>query len=315
MGHILSFLFEPGLLHSDPVRIAAGVGGIVAVTSALVGVFTVLRGQSFAGHSLADVATTGGSGAFLIGLNQFWGFIVFGVGGAVFMELSGVQRRRGRDVATGVVLGAGTGLAALFLYLGTATTSTTGASFTVLFGSIFVISASTVPALVAAGLLALACVAVLSRVLLLSSFSPDIAAARGVRLRAVGTAYLMALAVSVALSSVAVGAVLSTAMLIGPAAAALRIAKSPARAMAVAAAIGLAATWIGILLAYDSYYWPPHGRGWPVSFFIVTLVVGAYLLTYLPGRRRSAAPGRPGAPLEPGEPGGPEEAETACSPA
>lgn len=306
MGHVLTHVFEPGLLRSGPVLVAAIVGSMVAVTSALVGVFTVLRGQSFAGHSLADVATTGGSGAFLVGLNQFWGFIAFGIGGAAFLELTGVQRRRGRDVATGVVLGAGTGLAALFLYLGTLSSTTTGAAFTVLFGSMFVISASTVPALVASSLLALASVTLLSRVLLLSSLSPDIAAARGVRVRAVGTAYLMALAVSVALSSVVVGAVLSTAMLIGPAAAALRIAKSPARAMAAAAGIGVAATWIGIVLAYDSYYWPPRGRGWPVSFFIVALIVGTYLLTHLPWRRRAAAAG-PGAPAA--------EKETACSPA
>ena len=38
---------------------------------------------------------------------------------------------------------------------------------------------------------------------------------------------------------------------------------------------------MGILLAYDSYYWPPAGRGWPVSFFVVTLITGGYLVTYL----------------------------------
>ena len=43
----------------------------------------------------------------------------------------------------------------------------------------------------------------------------------------------------------------------------------------------MAATWLGILLAYDSYYWPPAGRGWPVSFFVVTLIVGGYLVSYL----------------------------------
>ena len=41
---------------------------MIAVVSAVVGVFTVLRGQSFAGHALTDVATTGGSGAFLLGV-------------------------------------------------------------------------------------------------------------------------------------------------------------------------------------------------------------------------------------------------------
>lgn len=281
----MHWIIAPGLLTSGPVRTALLVGTVVAITSAVVGVFTVLRGQSFAGHSLADVATTGGSGAFLVGVNQFWGFLVAGVTAASLMELIGVQRRRGRDVSTGVVLGAAIGVAALFLYLGTQRTSTTGASFTILFGSMFVISPDTVPALIASGLVALAVTAVLSRVLLLSALSPELAAARGVPVRWVGLVYLAALAVSVSLSAVVIGAVLSTALLIGPAAAALRVARSPVRAMFAAAAIGVAVTWLGVLLAYDSYYWPPAGRGWPVSFFVVVLVVLAYLLSYVRRRR------------------------------
>ncbi len=295
----LRYIVEPGFFGSGPVHIALAVGTVVAVTSAVTGVFTVTRGQSFAGHSLADIATTGGSGAFLVGLNQFWGYLAFGAGAAAFMEMIGIQRRRGRDVATGVVLGAALGLAALFLYLGTQYSTTTGASFTILFGSIFVITPSTVPALIVSALLALATVIALARVLLLSSLSPDLAAARGVPVRAVGAAFLMALAVSVALSAVVIGAVLSTALLIGPAATALRVTKGPVRAAAVAAGIGVAATWLGILLAYDSFYWPPAGRGWPVSFFVVTLVVGGYLVTYL---RRPVTPAEP-AP----------DAEHACS--
>jgi len=284
----MHYLFEPGLLASGPVRTAFLIGAIVAITSGVIGVFTVTRGQSFAGHSLADIATTGGAGAFLVGLNQFWGFLAAGVAAAGLMEAIGVQRRRGRDVATGVVLGAALGAAALFLYLGTLRTATTGASFTILFGSIFVISPDTVPALVASGVVAVLAVAVLARVLLLTSLSPDLARARGVNVRLVGAVYLMALAVSVSLAAVAIGAVLSTALLIGPAATALRLTKSPLRAMATSAIIGLAVTWLGIVLAYDSYYWPPHGHGWPVSFFVVALVLIGYLLTYARKPRRLA---------------------------
>src|SRR6201994_2471219 len=231
----MHWLGEPGLLGSSPVRVAVLVGTVVAVPAAVTGVFTVTRGQSFAGHSLADIATTGGSGAFLVGLNQFWGYLAFGAGAAAFMEMIGIQRRRGRDVATGVVLGAALGLAALFLYLGTQYSTTTGASFTILFGSMFVLTPSTVPVLIISALLALVTVVLLARPLLLTSLSPDLAAARGVPVRAVGAAYLMALAISVALSAVIIGEVLSTALLIGPAATALRITKGPVQA-AVAAA-------------------------------------------------------------------------------
>jgi zinc/manganese transport system permease protein len=309
MGHIFSYIVEPGLLSSGPVRTAVLVGTVVAITSGVVGVFTVIRGQSFAGHSLSDVATTGGAGAFLAGISQFWGFLIAGVSAAAIMELIGVQRRRGRDVATGVVLGAALGAAALFLYLGTQESSTTGASFTILFGSMFVISPDTIPALIASGLVALAVVAVLSRLLLLTSLSPELAAARGVPVRAVGAAYLMALAVAVSLSAVAIGTILSTALLIGPAATALRVARRPGRAMAAAALVGTAATWLGILLAYDSYYWPPYGKGWPVSFFVVALVVAGYLLSYarLPRRKRPDS-GQTARTQE-------EEEAPACSPA
>jgi len=282
----MHYLFAPGLLASGPVRTALLIGAVVAVTAGVIGVFTVTRGQSFAGHSLADVAATGGAGAFLVGLNQFWGFLAAGVAAAGLMEAIGVQRRRGRDVATGVVLGAALGAAALFLYLGTLQTATTGASFTILFGSVFVISPDTVPALIASGVIAVLTIAVLARVLLLTSLSPDLARARGVNVRLIGAVYLIALAVSVSLAAVAIGAVLSTALLIGPAATALRLTKSPLRAMVTSAIIGVAVTWLGIVLAYDSYYWPPHGHGWPVSFFVVALVLIGYLLTYARKPRR-----------------------------
>jgi zinc/manganese transport system permease protein len=282
----MHWIFEPGVLSNGPVRTALLVGVVVAITSGVVGVFTVIRGQSFAGHSLADVATTGGSGAFLVGVSQFWGFLVAGIVGAAVMELIGAQRRRGRDVATGVVLGAALGVAALFLYLGAQRTTSTGASFTILFGSIFEISPDAVPALIASALIALVIIAVLSRMLLLSSLSSELAGARGVPVRALGVAYLVGLAVSVSLSAMVIGAILSTALLIGPAATALRLAKTPVLAMVISAVTGIVATCLGVVLSYDSYYWPPHGRGWPVSFFVVAIVVLAYLLTYVRRPRR-----------------------------
>jgi len=291
------YIFEPGFFASGPVHTALLVGTIIAITSAVVGVFTVTRGQSFAGHSLADISITGGSGAFLIGVNQFWGYLAFGAGAAAFMEMIGVQRRRGRDVATGVVLGGALGLAALFLYLGTQNSATTGASFTILFGSLFVLTSSTVPTLIASALIALATVIVLAPVLLLSSLSPDIAAARGVNVRLIGAAFLMALSISVALAAVSIGAVLSTALLVGPAATAQKVARGPVLAMITAAVIGVVATWLGVLLSWDSFYWRPQGKSWPVSFFIVALVVGAYLVTFLkperpvqPAREHSCSP-------------------------
>ena len=282
MTHLLRMIVEPGFFGNGPVRVALVAGGVVALVSGVVGIFTVLRGQSFAGHALADVGATGGSGAFLAGINPLWGFVGIGVVAAGVMEIIGIRRPRGRDVATGVVLGAGLGLAALFLYWDTTFTNTTGATISVLFGSMFVISGSTVPVIVAFSLLALAVVMLLYRPLLLSSVSTDIATVRGVPVRITGVLYLLAMAVAVSLAALTIGAILSTALLVGPAATAMRLTSKTGLAVLWSGLIGVAATWLGILLAYDSFYWPPAQHGWPVSFFVVTLVFGFYLLAQLP---------------------------------
>ncbi len=277
MERVLRAIVEPGFFSSSPVRLALAVSGIVALVAGAVGVFTVLRGQSFAGEALGDIGAAGGSSAYLAGVAPLWGFVGIALAAAAVMEMIGIQRARGRDLATGIVLGTGFGLAALFLYLGTTYDNTTGATVTILFGSIFTLDTSTLPIALVLGALALGIVAVLYRPLLLASISPDLAAARRLPVRLVGSLYLIALALSVALSAVTIGAILSTALLVGPAATALHLTRRPLRAIAAAGLIGLAASWLGILLAYDSYHWPPLYHGWPVSFFVVTLVLIAYI--------------------------------------
>ncbi len=288
----MQVIFEPGFLSSSPVHVALVIGAVAAVVSAVVGVFSVVRGQSFAGHALTDVATTGGSGAFVLGVSPLIGFLGAAIFGAGAMDLVGVQRVRGRDLATGVVLGAATGLAALFLFLDTTRHATTGATQTILFGSIFTIASSTIPTVAVLSVATIVVIAVIYRPLLLSSFSADLAAARGISLRAVGLLFMLALAVSVGISSIAIGSVLSTALLIGPAAAALRLTRSLRGALVLSSVLGVAATWLGVLLAYDSFYWFPSSQGLPVSSFIVALIFTTYLVSGLPVLRRRRARGR-----------------------
>lgn len=286
---VLHAVFAPGFFTSGPVLSAIVIGGVAALVAAPAGLFTVMRSHSFAGHAFSHVTATGGSAAYLAGVGPLVGYVVGALAGAGTMGVLGVDRHKNRDLVAGVVLGATLGLTALFLYLTTTSQSTSGAAVTVLFGSLFAVSSSDWPSVVGLGVATISLVLVAWRPLLLSSVSPELAAARGVRLRLVESAYLAAMALAVALASMTVGAILSTALLVGPAAAALRFASTPARACAWAAGIGLVAVWGGIVLAYDSYNWPPAQQGWPVSFFVVFLVLAAYLVAQLLGQRRGSA--------------------------
>jgi zinc/manganese transport system permease protein len=275
-------LFEPGFFANAPVRTALVIGAVTAIVSAVVGVFVVVRSQSFAGHALTDVATTGGSVAYFYGLSPLLGFIGGGVLGAGAMDLIGVEQARRRDLATGIVLSTALGLAALFLYLNTTNGATTGVTQQLLFGSIFTVDPSTVPLVLVLSVLTLGIVVAINRPLLISSLSAELTRARGINVRAVAVLFMIAMAVSVGLSSVAVGSILSTALLIGPAAASVRLTKSLRASLVVAGVLGVATTWLGILFAYDSFYWVPSSQGLPVSFFIVSLIFIAYLITGLP---------------------------------
>jgi zinc/manganese transport system permease protein len=281
MRHLCTLVFEPGFFGSAQVHVAVAIGAAVAVVSAVTGVFTVMRGQSFGGHALTDVSTAGGSGALLAGLSPVTGFVGLSIIGAGVMEAIGARRARGRDLATGIVLGASIGLGALFLHLDTTAGATTGATQQILFGSIFTLSSGIIPLVAAFSAIALGGIALVYRPLLLTTVSTDMAATRGVPVRLVNIVYMMALAVSVGLSSLAIGSILSTALLIGPAATALRVTKRTGRALVIAIMTGIGATWLGVLLAYDSYYWGSAHQGLPVSLFIVALVLAAYLLSGL----------------------------------
>lgn len=290
---IISSIFESGFLASGPVHVAMIVGGGAAIVSGIVGVFTVIRGHAFAGHALADVSSAGGAASFLFGVNPLLGFVIMAIIGAGGIELIGVRRARERSLATGIVLGAGLGLSALFLYFDVTRHSTTGAAITVMFGSMWAIPASIIPLALGTGLCALLVAGLLYRPLLLSAVDPDLAEVRGINVRFVGFLHLLVLALAVALSAMTIGAILSTALLIGPAAIALRLVKRPGWAVLLSALIGLAAVWGGILLAYDSFYWTP-GHGWPVSFFIVMLIFILYVAAVHIPDRLSRAPGIPG---------------------
>jgi len=284
-------LLPPGFWQSGIVLNALTVGTVVAVVTAALGYFVVLRGYSFTGHAVTDIGLAGGSGALLVGLNPLWGLLAFCTLAAGGIDLLG-SRVRERDVATGVVLVLMLGVGSLLLYLGTKMANEPPGIL--LFGSVFEADPAITPPVVGIGLGCLTVLALLYRPLLFCSVSPEAAAARGVRVRLVGLIFIVTMAVGVAEAAQVVGVLLSTALLIGPAATASYLSARPGVAIVLAIAIGVAETWLGIVLAYDSYYW--GGKSWPVSFFITALALGIYLLARAPrplGRRRAPALGLP----------------------
>ncbi|HTA11779.1 MAG TPA: metal ABC transporter permease, partial [Solirubrobacteraceae bacterium] len=90
IGPAQASLIAPGFFSSEDVRVAIVLGAVVAVVAATVGMFTVMRGQSFAGEALGDTGTTGGSAAFLAGVGPLWGIVAVDLLAVAAMELVGI---------------------------------------------------------------------------------------------------------------------------------------------------------------------------------------------------------------------------------
>jgi zinc/manganese transport system permease protein len=261
------------LLQYPFIQNAFLAGSVVAVAAGLLGYFLVVRGLTFAGHALSNIGFAGAAGAVLAGVHPVYGLLAFTVGASLAISLLGKEIRQ-RDIAIGVVMTFSLGMGILFLslYHGYAEQA-----YSILFGTILGISRADVLASAVSSLALIAILAVMVRPLLFCSFDAEVAEARGVPVRLVGTAFLILTALAISMAVQVVGVLLIFALLVGPAATAIRLTARPARAIALAVGLGLAYTWLGILLAANST--------WPVSFFISMLSFGVYLPVRLLSRQ------------------------------
>jgi zinc/manganese transport system permease protein len=258
------------LLHYQFMQHAYLAGTLVAVVAGIAGYFMVLRSQSFAGHSLANVGFAGATGAVLIGVPPVAGLFVAGVLAAIGIQALnlGARQTRQSDLAVGAVFTAALALGFLFLHLATAEYAAN--VYNVLFGNVLGISDGDVRTIAWSALALVVALAIIGRPLFFASVDPDVAAARGVPVRALAFGYLVLLALVVAVAVQVVGVLLIFALLVTPAAIAQRLTARPARAVALSVLLALAFTWLGLAVGFFTPY--------PVGFFITTFAFGTYAL-------------------------------------
>jgi zinc/manganese transport system permease protein len=237
---------------------------VVGIVAGAVGYFLVLRGQTFAGHALSHVGFPGATGAGLIGLSPFFGLTVFTVLAGIGIGLLG--ERAHRDVAIGIVLTLSLGLGLLFLHFYTAFASQ---ATNVLFGNVLGISLHTVVVLAILAAVILVALILIARPLLFASLQPELAEARGVPLNFVSTLFMILVAVATAEAVQIVGVLLVFALMVAPAATALRLTRGVSAGIIVSIVIAVAIAWISLSLAFVT--------DWPTSFWITALGAGAYL--------------------------------------
>lgn len=241
-------------------------GALLALVGGLVGVFVMNRELSFAVHGIAELSFAGAAVFLLIGLDVVLGS-VFGslIAAAIIAFLGERAKDRNSIVAVLMPFGLGIGILALSLYPGRAANK-----FGLLTGQIVAVDDPKLASMTVMTVIVLIAMLVMWRPLSFASLDPEVAAARGVQVKWLGIAFVIVLGIAVAAAVQIVGALLVLALLVTPAAAALRLSSSSLWVPILSVLFALVSMIGGILLAL--------GGSLPISPFVTTISFAIYLV-------------------------------------
>ncbi len=250
-------------------------GVILGLVGGLVGTFVMMRDLAFAVHGIAELSFAGAAFALLIGANVVLGSLVGSVIAALLLAFMGL-RARDHNSIIGVVMPFGLGLGILFLALHEGRSVN---KFGLLTGQIVAVDTVQLNLLASCAAVVVIVLAIIWRPLTFASVDPGQAEARGVPVRGLSLVFMFVLGLSVALSIQVVGALLVLALLITPAAAALRVTSSPALVVVLSVAFATTSVVGGTLLAL--------GGRIPISPYVTTLSFLIYVVCRIISWRRN----------------------------
>lgn len=257
--------------------IAAAVLGVVG---GLIGVFVMQRDMAFAVHGISELSFAGAAAALLLGINVVAGSIVGSLIAAALIGVLGAKARD-RNSIIGVLMPFGLGLGILFLAL---YPGRSGNKFGLLTGQIISVDLPQLGLLLGISVVVLVALFIVWRPLTFDSLDPEVASARGVPSRALSVIFMTLLGLAVAVSVQVIGALLVMALLVTPAAAALRVSSSPVMVPVLSMIFGLVSAVGGILFAL--------GGSLPISPYITTISFLIYVVCRVAGGRRASVRGR-----------------------
>ncbi len=226
--------------------VLAGLG--TAVLAAPLGCFVVWRRMAYFGETVANSALLGVALGLLLGIDLTTGIMATTI--AVALLLTGFQHQRAIPYDTLLGILAHSALAA-GLIAGEFLTGSRLELWNYLFGDILTVSKADIAWIWGGAAVILAALFWLWRPLLAMTVNADLAAAEGVPVRRTGTAFILLIAVTVAIAMKVTGILLITSLLIFPAAIARPFAKTPEQMAGLAAIVAAAAVLGGIFLSWQ----------------------------------------------------------------
>ena len=248
------------------VQNSVWAGAVLGLVGGLIGVFVMQRDMAFAVHGISELSFAGAALALLVGFDVVTGSIIGSLIAAAVIGVLGA-RARDRNSVIGVLMPFGLGLGILFLSLYSGRSAN---RFSLLTGQIVSVQSGDLGWLIGIGAVVLVALLLVWRPLRFDSLDAQSAAARGVPTRWISLGFMLLLGLIVAVAVHIIGALLVMALLVTPAAAAMRLSSGPVAVPVLAALFGVVSAVGGILLAVAGTL--------PVSPYITTISFLIYLV-------------------------------------
>ncbi|MCI1220027.1 MAG: metal ABC transporter permease [Bifidobacterium sp.] len=231
-------------------------GTVVALSAGIIGVFVVLRGDSFLAHAIPHGSFAGAAAAIYLGVSSVVGMGLAALLSAIAISLLGRKKQR-RDTVIALML---VFLLASGAFLLSLSNDYTNQVYALLFGQVLAVADCDLMLMTGLALLGVLIVALIARPLLLSSVMPELAEARGIHSRLIGFVFTLVIAAITTASVPVVGAMLLFSLLVAPPAAACLLCSRPLRAGMLSCAFSLLCMWLSIALSVMT--------DMPVGFFV-----------------------------------------------
>ncbi|NHC24311.1 metal ABC transporter permease [Nocardioides sp. IC4_145] len=260
-------------------------GSLVAVICGAVGTWVVIRGMAFLGEAVGHGMLPGVAIATIVGAPVLLG----GAASAVVMSATiGALHRRGRlsyDTAIGLLFVAMLSLGVIIVsHSGSFATDATA----MLFGDILALGDGDIVMLAGAVVVTLSLTAVFHRAFVAAAFDPRVAQTLGLRPNLAQAVLVGLVTLAVVASYQAVGSLLVIGLLLAPAVAAGQWTTRIPTTMALAAATGVLAVFVGLLVSWHA----GTAAGSSIAYTAVMLAACSAVASRLAGRgrRRSLDP-------------------------
>lgn len=206
-------------------------GIIIGVIAPLLGVFIVVRRLALIADALSHVTLAGIAASLLIGsvwtpftlVNPLYGGMTFSVIGALLIEKLRTVYKHYEELAIPIIMSFGVGLAVIFISM---TDGFNTDLFGYLFGSVSAVSRGDLLLIIGISILVLITIFILYKELFALSFDEEHGKTLGLPAKSIHLAFIIIVALVIAISMRIVGILLVSSLMTLPVAASIRIAKS-----------------------------------------------------------------------------------------